>query len=127
MPRGLPTVMAAVLLEGHGGFDRLRYRTDVPVPRPGPDEVLVRVAAAGVNNTDINTRIGWYSKTGGASDGGSWTGHVLKFPRIQGIDVCGTIVAIGEGVDGGRLGERVLIEPCLREAGGLVLNEPWFL
>src|SRR6266404_4863394 len=44
MSRGLPTVMAAVLLEGHGGFDRLRYRTDVPVPRPGPDEVLIRVA-----------------------------------------------------------------------------------
>ena len=54
--------MAAVLLTGHGGLDKLEYRTDVAVPRPGPGEVLIRVRAAGVNNTDINTRIGWYSK-----------------------------------------------------------------
>ena len=58
----LPEAMYAVLLTGHGGFDRLEYRSDVAVPRPGAGEVLIRVAAAGVNNTDINTRTGWYSK-----------------------------------------------------------------
>src|SRR5947208_15554403 len=101
--------MFGVVLLGHGGHDMLEFRDDLPVPQPRKGEVLVRVAAAGVNNTDINARIGWYSKTGGAGDGGSWTGQALHFPRIQGIDVCGTIMAIGEGVDGGRIGERVLI------------------
>ena len=57
----VPEVMAAVLLTGHGGLDKLVYRTDVPVPRPGPGEILVRVAACGLNNTDVNTRIGWYA------------------------------------------------------------------
>jgi len=70
----LPDTMHAILLTGHGGFDRLEYRTDVPVPRPGGGEVLVRVGAAGVNNTDINTRIAWYSKevtVGTTAEGGA--------------------------------------------------------
>ena len=105
----LPETMSAVRLTGHGGFDKLEYRTDVDVPRPGPGEVLIDVAAAGVNNTDINTRIGWYSKAvtaatnaGGATGFGSvddedasWSGTALQFPRIQGADVCGRIVAVG--------------------------------
>jgi NADPH:quinone reductase-like Zn-dependent oxidoreductase len=64
----VPTYMSAILLEGHGGPDRLEYRSDVPVPQPQPDEVLIRVSAAGINNTDINLRIGWYSAHAGASD-----------------------------------------------------------
>lgn len=51
----LPTKMHAVLLKGHGGLDQLEYRTDVTVPTPADDEVLIQVSAAGVNNTDINT------------------------------------------------------------------------
>jgi NADPH:quinone reductase-like Zn-dependent oxidoreductase len=51
--------MRAVLLTGHGGYDRLEHRDDVPVPAAADGEVLVEVAAAGVNNTDVNTRIGW--------------------------------------------------------------------
>lgn len=101
---GLPPTMRAVLLVGHGDLDQLVVRDDVPVPVPGDGAVLVRVGAAGVNNTDINTRVGWYS-------GGGWTGS-FTFPRIQGIDACGEIVAAGPGVDGERLGERVLVEPC---------------
>ena len=54
----LPSHMAAVLLTGHGGLERLEFRTDVPVPEPGDGEVLIRVGAAGINNTDINTRLG---------------------------------------------------------------------
>ena len=50
--------MRGVWLTGHGGLDKLEPRDDIPTPRPGPREVLVRVAAAAVNNTDINTRIG---------------------------------------------------------------------
>ena len=59
----IPQQMAAVLLTGHGGLDKLDYREDVPVPRPAGGEVLIRVGAAAVNNTDINTRTGWYSKS----------------------------------------------------------------
>jgi len=124
----LPTTMAAVLLTGHGGLDRLEYRTDVPVPHPGSGEVLVQVAAAGINNTDVNTRIGWYSKsiTTGTADGGAagfdavddgdatWSGTALEFPRIQGADVCGRIVDVGDGVPHQRIGERVLVRNMLR-------------
>ncbi|AHK34827.1 NADPH:quinone reductase [Rhodococcus opacus PD630] len=124
----LPEDMTAVLLTGHGGLDKLEYRTDVAVPQPDRDEVLIEVAAAGINNTDINTRIGWYSKTitsetssGGASgfesvddDDASWSGTTLKFPRIQGADVCGRIVAVGDGVSPDRIDERVLVSTMLR-------------
>jgi NADPH:quinone reductase-like Zn-dependent oxidoreductase len=58
----IPEKMYGVLLTGHGGPEKLEFRTDIPVPQPGLDDVLVKVAAAGVNNTDINTRTAWYSK-----------------------------------------------------------------
>lgn len=128
----LPQTMAAVLLTGHGSPEVLEYRTDVPLPMPGQGEVLIRVAAAGINNTDINTRIGWYSKsvTEGTEAGGqdadagdaSWTGAPLTFPRIQGADCCGHIVAVGEGVDPARIGERVLVRNLLRTYVGY---RPW--
>ncbi len=121
--------MSAVLLTGHGGFDRLQFRDDVDVPEPAAAEVLVKVAAAGVNNTDINTRIGWYAPdvaTGTPvadedivkSDRTdvSWAGDVPTFPRIQGADACGRIVAVGPGVDVDRIGQRVIVEPVFRDA-----------
>jgi len=123
----LPNTMAAVYLTAHGGLDKLEYRTDAPVPRPESGEVLIQVAAAGVNNTDINTRTAWYSKAVGAAtesggeggftqaeaaDGG-WDGP-LQFPRIQGADVCGRIVAVGAGVARSRIGERVLVRSMMR-------------
>ncbi len=127
--------MRAVLLKGHGGYDQLEYRDDVPVPPVRAGEVLIRVGAAGLNNTDINTRTAWYSRavregttaSGAASgladaraDDSGWTGTALAFPRIQGADACGRIVAVGAGVDASRIGERVLIEPVFRvpAAGG---------
>ena len=79
----IPKTMRGVILLGHGGPEMLEYRNNLPVPHPGKGEVLVRVAAAGVNNTDINTRIGWYSKTDGTGEGGSWTGEAIRFPRIR--------------------------------------------
>ncbi len=118
--------MRAVLLTGHGGFERLELRDDAPVPLPGPNDVLIRVSAAGINNTDINTRIGWYSKAvaeatevggaagiSGAEDDG-WSGEAFRFPRIQGADACGRIVAVGSSIDPARIGERVLVEPVFR-------------
>jgi NADPH:quinone reductase-like Zn-dependent oxidoreductase len=124
---GLPARMTAVLLTGHGGPECLQLRDDVPVPVAGPDEVLIRVHAAGLNNTDINTRIGWYSKAvkGSTADASgdlavtsdseaSWTGAAFTFPRIQGADCCGRIVAVGDGVDPGRIGERVIVRSMQR-------------
>ncbi len=115
-----PKTMCAVLLTGHGDFDKLEYHQDVPVPAPGPDEVLVHVSASSVNNTDINTRIGWYAKgdseatdTGETAIEGAWTGEPIKFPLIQGIDAAGTIVEAGQNVDARRIGQRVIVQSCL--------------
>ncbi|MEE8444908.1 MAG: alcohol dehydrogenase family protein [Alphaproteobacteria bacterium] len=122
----LPETMCAVLLNGHGGFEQLEYRDDVAVPRPQAGEVLVRVGAAALNNTDINTRTAWYSREDADASDASWSGAALTFPRIQGADVCGHIVAVGAGVDPGRVGERVLIEPCLREPVGWQPYRAWY-
>ncbi len=114
--RTLPKEMSGVYLTRHGGLDALEWREDIPVPRPGPGQVLVKVLAAGVNNTDINTRTGWYSKSvTGATDGdsgedvdsGGYAG-ALTFPLIQGGDLCGKVVALGEDVEGITLGARVI-------------------
>ncbi|MEQ8480748.1 MAG: alcohol dehydrogenase family protein [Hoeflea sp.] len=116
--------MRGMVLTGHGGLDKLEWRDDLPVPEQGAGEVLIKVGAAAVNNTDINTRTGWYSKAvrgdtaSGATQGyddsqsgaeGSWSGEPLAFPLIQGADCCGQIVAVGAGVEAGRIGERVLV------------------
>ena len=57
----VPATMRAFVLTGHGDIDKLVYHPHWPVPQPGPEEVLIRVHACGLNNTDINTRTGWYS------------------------------------------------------------------
>lgn len=119
--------MRGVCLTGHGSVDMLDIRNHIPVPLPGSRDVLIRVSAAGVNNTDINTRMAWYSKKDGKSEDASWTGAPMQFPRIQGADVCGRIVATGDEINPSRIGERVLIEPCLREANGRELEQPWYL
>ena len=127
----VPETMRAVVLTGHGGLDKLEYREDWPTPQAGPGEVLVQVGACGLNNTDINTRTAWYSKSvtadinsGGKegfasadADTGSWGNSSITFPRIQGADVAGHIVAVGDGVDAGRVGERVLLDPWLLATG----------
>jgi len=106
----LPNTMRAVVLIGHGGLDQLDYREDFPTPRPGADDVVVKIGACGLNNTDVNTRIAWYSNTvqegitnSAATVGfheadtaqGTWGRNALRFPRIQGADVAGTVAACG--------------------------------
>ena len=122
-----PDTMRGVYLTGHGGLEKLQYREDIPVPDPGPGDVLVRVAAAAVNNTDLNTRKGWYSKGDADAEDAAWSGEALSLPRIQGADDCGEIVAVGNGVDAGRIGERALVEPCFFEFGGEKLDPPWYM
>lgn len=125
--------MMAVVTTGTGGYDRLDYRR-VPIPVPGPGEVLLAVLAAGVNNTDINTRVGWYAesvKEGTAStrddverlDGG-WNAST-PFPLIQGADCCGRVVSVGLNVDRRRVGERVLVRSCMRKADFSRMETVW--
>lgn len=108
----VPTTMSAMLLTGHGGIDKLVYRRDVPTPSPAAGEVLVQVTATAKNNTDRKAREGLYP-TKDKSDvtsfqiGGSPT---LTFPRIQGADVVGRVVAVGDGVDAERIGQRGLLD-----------------
>jgi 2-desacetyl-2-hydroxyethyl bacteriochlorophyllide A dehydrogenase len=121
MTRPVAEQMSGYVLTGHGGLDRLRWREDLPVPTPGPDQVLMRVLGSSVNNTDVNTRIGWYSPSVrsethagaiqglGDHDDGGWPGGDLRFPRIQGADCAGEIVQVGARVDADRVGERVLV------------------
>ncbi|SVA21578.1 uncharacterized protein METZ01_LOCUS74432, partial [marine metagenome] len=123
----LPKTMKGVWLTGHGELEKLDVRSDIPVPKPTANDVLIRVGAAAVNNTDINTRTAWYSKGDVTSKDASWAGKAIEFPCVQGIDVCGHIVAVGENVSKNRIGERVLVEPCLREVKGKALSKPCFL
>ena len=130
--------MKAVVTTGNGGLDMLDYR-DVPVPTPGPGEVLLRVLAAGVNTTEINTRLGWYSASVSAdtqsaaqagesealagADGG-WSAPT-PFPLIQGTDCCGRVVEVGPGSDESLIGRRVLVRPCMRPLGFASLATIW--
>src|SRR5260221_11228976 len=109
-----PVMMAAVLLTGHGGLDKLVYRTDVAVPRPAIGEVLIRVTGCGMNNTDVWVRLGAYGTDEDPAAVASWrraeTTPTLKFPRIQGADTVGRIAAAGQGVDAARIGARGMVD-----------------
>jgi NADPH:quinone reductase-like Zn-dependent oxidoreductase len=130
--------MKAVVTNGNGGYEQLDYR-DVPIPQPAKGEVLIQVLAAGVNDTEINTRLGWYSssvKTGtdtlGSDDeektrqkaDGGWN-EATPFPFIQGTDCCGKIVAVGPGGDESVIGSRILIRSCIRTKGWDSLENIW--
>ena len=88
------TTMRAVLVEAPGGADQLRLG-EAPRPEPGAGEVRVRVHATALNRADLLQRQGQYPPPPGASE-------------ILGLEAAGIIEAVGEGVDGGRLGARVM-------------------
>ena len=79
----LPDKMYGVVLTGHGGSEMLEWRDDLTVPAPGKGDVVICVGAAGVNNTDINTRTAWYSKGDAEAKDAAWSGKPLTFPLIQ--------------------------------------------
>jgi NADPH:quinone reductase-like Zn-dependent oxidoreductase len=105
-------VMMAAVLTRHGGADALEVRRDWPVPTAGSGEVLVRVGAAAVNNTDIWTREGAYGLPGQPNARSGWRGAV-RFPRVQGGDIAGLVVAIGADGSADLLGRRVLVDPAI--------------
>ena len=128
--------MKAVVTLSNGGYEMLSYQ-DVPVPKPSDDEVLIQVLAAGVNNTEINTRIGWYSdavsgSTAEAAEAGSrslqadggWN-TATPFPFIQGTDCYGDVVQVGADGNKELLEKRVLVRPCMRPNGFDSMKNIW--
>jgi len=96
----LPEMMTAIDMDAPGGPEVLKtYVRPVPVPADG--EVLIKVAAAGVNRPDVIQRLGFYPPPPGA-------------PTIPGLEISGEVVALGKGVDATVLGQRV----CALTAGG---------
>lgn len=90
--------MKAVLLPEHGPAENLKYVTDHPTPEPGPGEVRVKIEAAAMNRLDVFVRDGW-------------PGLKLPMPHILGADAAGTVDALGEGIEGWEIGERVSLYP----------------
>ncbi|KXS52189.1 MAG: alcohol dehydrogenase [Marinobacter sp. T13-3] len=106
----IPETMKAMVLTGHGGTDKLEYQ-DVAVPEPGAGQVLVQVTATAKNNTDRKAREGLYPTKKGEMTSFQMGGKpTLNFPRIQGADIVGRVVAVGEGVSDRRIGERGLLD-----------------
>lgn len=124
IPESIPNTMAAMLLTGHGGADKLVYQQDVPTPQPASGQVLIRISATAKNNTDRKAREGLYptkdkTETTSFQMGGAPT---LIFPRIQGADVAGRVVGVGSGVDSSRIGERGLLDFNLYADGRRDIN-----
>ena len=100
MQHGVPESMKCVKISEPGGPEVLKLATR-PTPVPGPEEVLIKVAAAGINGPDVYQRRGLYPAPPGVTD-------------IPGLEVSGTIVALGEGAAGWRIGDAC----CALTAGG---------
>ena len=130
MRKTMPKTMMAVVTTGNGGTDKLDYK-QVALRDLREGEVCLRVLAAGVNNTEINTRLGWYSQSvststdalGHAQDAqaehkqdGGWN-KATPFPIIQGTDCCGEVIAVHDAGDKTLIGKRVLVRACMRVKG----------
>jgi alcohol dehydrogenase len=99
--------MRAVVVHQHGGPEVMEYVPDFPDPLIGEGDVLVRVRASSLNYHDVFTRRGM-------------PGIKVPMPLIMGLDVAGEIAAIGAGVAGWTIGDRVLVDPINRVEGGLM-------
>lgn len=108
----IPETMQAVQLVGHGGLDQLVHTGEARTPTPAAGEVLIDVHACGMNNTDVWVREGAYGSDTDPQEVSSWRRgrSTLEFPRIQGTDIVGRIVAVGDGVSEDRIGERVMVD-----------------
>jgi alcohol dehydrogenase len=99
--------MRAVVTYQHGGLEQLTYEPNYRDPEAGAGDVVLRVRACTLNYHDVFTRKGM-------------PGIKIPMPIILGIDVAGDIVAVGEGVQDYRVGQRVLVDPIERVKGGLL-------
>ncbi|MGM0751877.1 MAG: zinc-binding dehydrogenase [Bacillota bacterium] len=98
--------MKAVQVTGYGDVDKLKV-VDIPIPEPKENEVLVKVKACAINNTEIWMREGAYG-TGSKS---GWRPEGVQFPRIPGSDITGEIVKAGDLVEGSMVGKDVVLFP----------------
>lgn len=92
--------MKAMLYREAGGPEVFEY-IDVPDPEPGAADVVVDVAATALNRLDVVQRNGWFQMPG------------FQYPHIAGMDVAGTVSAVGTGVTGVAVGDRVVVDPSL--------------
>ena len=99
-----------MLLTGHGGPEKLVLENNWPTPDISSDEVLVKVDACGINNTDIWVREGAYGSSDDPDTVASFGDSPLQFPLIQGADIAGVIVSCGTNVDSSRNGQRVMVD-----------------
>ncbi|HEY1931743.1 MAG TPA: zinc-binding dehydrogenase [Acetobacteraceae bacterium] len=99
--------MRALVLRAHGAIDTLRVEPDFPDPIPGDGDVLLRVRACSFNYHDVFTVRGM-------------PGIKIPMPGIPGLDLAGEIVALGTGVTGWQVGDRVVVDPINRVEGGLM-------
>ena len=122
----IPKTMIAAVTTGTGGYEKLKIR-EIPTPKIRSGEVLVKVLAASVNNTDINTRLGWYSdrvdnsttqlavqankKSQDTEQLSGWNSKTI-FPLIQGTDCCGVVVKAADLGAQNLVGKRVIVRPC---------------
>lgn len=97
--------MKAIRIHKDGGPEVLRYE-DIPDPEPGPGEVLVALRAAGLNHLDVWVRKGLPS---------------VPKPRILGADGAGVVAALGEGVEGLDVGDRVVLNPGIVHDGRITV------
>ncbi|MFK8025871.1 MAG: zinc-binding dehydrogenase [Ilumatobacter sp.] len=113
----MSTSMIAAVTLGHGGPDQIEIRDDWSRPEPGPGQALVRVRAAAVNNTDLWSREGRYGTASDPDAISGWKGEPLTFPRIQGLDIAGDVVGVGDGVGEHWVGRCALVDPIARYDG----------
>jgi NADPH:quinone reductase-like Zn-dependent oxidoreductase len=106
----IPETMKAMLLTGHGGLEKLVLNKDWPTPDITAEEVLIKVGACGINNTDIWVREGAYGASDDPDAVASFGDSPLQFPLIQGADIAGKIVGCGKNVDPSRKGQRVIVD-----------------
>ena len=99
--------MKAMVVHAHGGQEVMEFVENFPDPAPGDGDVLIRVRASSLNYHDVFTRRGM-------------PGIKVPMPLIMGLDLAGEIVAIGPGVTGWSVGDRVLVDPINRVEGGLM-------
>ena len=99
--------MKAMVVREHGGPEKLVLDSHFPDPTPGEGDVILRVKASSLNYHDVFTRRGM-------------PGIKVPMPAIMGLDVAGEIVAIGPGVTGWSIGDRILVDPINRVEGGLM-------
>ena len=104
--------MKAAVIHEHGGPGSIKVESNFPDPKPGAEDVVVRVRATSLNYHDLFTRRGM-------------PGIKVPMPAIMGIDFAGDIVEVGSAVRDWKAGDRVLIDPVDRVNNGGLIGEMW--